>query len=145
MRRFRSPCRLRFGTVRGECSGLRADSPCSEGHERYREGVLLVVMKPATPLAKSSKDFVREMKMSKSHKQQARQRKSRGAGATTPGRVNRNGQKVIGNTGRRGHSNQWIHQLECQRCGYEYGANGYDCHHRKCPACQKARPGHPLL
>ena len=103
-----------------------------------------MAMEGATPLAKSYREIVREMKMSKNYKPQARQRKNRGAGATTPGRVNKNDQKVIGNTGRRGHSNQWIHHLECQKCRYEYGANGYDCHHRKCPSCQDGRPGHPL-
>lgn len=60
-----------------------------------------------------------------------------------PGTVNPNDQVVEGKTGKRGHANQWVYRMRCLKCGYVYGANGYDCHLRKCPECGGGRPGLP--
>ena len=62
---------------------------------------------------------------------------------TEPGTVNPNGQVVEEKTNRRGHSNQWVYRMRCLKCGHVYGANGYDCHLRKCPECGGGRPGLP--
>ena len=59
-----------------------------------------------------------------------------------PGDVNRNGQVVIRDTGLSGTDHlQRVYQLGCSHCGHVYGANGTDVHERKCPRCQKGRPG----
>ena len=62
---------------------------------------------------------------------------------TKPGYVNRNDQKVIRRTNLRGHLNQWVYHMKCLRCDHNYGANGFDCHLRKCPECSGGRPGLP--
>lgn len=63
-------------------------------------------------------------------------------GTTVPGFRNRNGQVVIGPTGRPGTDhNQQIYRLCCGACGLNYGANGSDIHIRKCPSCGGGRPG----
>jgi tRNA(Ile2) C34 agmatinyltransferase TiaS len=67
-------------------------------------------------------------------------------GTTRPGFVSRNGQIVIRKTGARGSDHlQYVYELECNRCGHHYGANGSDIHDRKCPKCDRsAQPGLPL-
>ena len=59
-----------------------------------------------------------------------------------PGDSNPNGQRLIRKTTDAGtdHNNYvWI--LDCEHCGHEYGANGSDFHHRKCPKCQGGADG----
>ena len=34
-----------------------------------------------------------------------------------------------------------IWEMRCGKCGYEYGVNSVDAHHRKCPKCQGGKPG----
>jgi phage FluMu protein Com len=34
--------------------------------------------------------------------------------------------------------------LNCSHCGHQYGANGSDYHHRKCPKCQGGAPGESI-
>lgn len=69
-------------------------------------------------------------------------RTSRGS-TTRPGYVNPNDQMVIRRTSLRGDSNQWVYQMRCLRCEHNYGANGFDTHHRRCPKCDGGQPGHP--
>ena len=62
--------------------------------------------------------------------------------STTPGYVNRNSQEVLSRTGQPGTDhNQMVYILECHRCGARYGANGTDVFQRRCPECDKGRPG----
>jgi hypothetical protein len=66
--------------------------------------------------------------------------------STTPGYINRNGQRVVRATGLPGTDhNQKVYILHCERCGTEYGANGSDIFQRLCPNCQKGKPGLPVL
>ena len=63
---------------------------------------------------------------------------------TDKGCVNRNCQENLGQPEppRPGnHSNQKLFILHCHCCGDNYGANGCDIHERKCPYCQRGRPG----
>jgi hypothetical protein len=66
------------------------------------------------------------------------------AGSARMGYVNKHGQK---NLGRRQpplagtDHGQFVYVLNCTACGFVYGANGSDIHLRKCPNCQKGRPG----
>jgi hypothetical protein len=70
-------------------------------------------------------------------------RKSKGT--TEPGYVNRNGQRVIRNTGMHGSDHcQFVYELECLEDGCRYGANGTDIFQRKCPKHQGGRPGLPF-
>lgn len=62
---------------------------------------------------------------------------------TEEGYINRNNQMVIRKTDLRGHLNQWVYHMKCLRCGHNYGANGFDCHLRKCPRCGGGAPGLP--
>ena len=66
---------------------------------------------------------------------------------TKAGYVNRNGQINLGTTNRpsTSHGNQTIYVMHCPFCVCNYGANGCDIHVRKCPCCQKGRPGEPLV
>jgi hypothetical protein len=55
---------------------------------------------------------------------------------------NPNGQRLVRKTTDAGtdhHNYIWI--LDCAHCGHEYGANGSDFHHRKCPKCQGGSDG----
>jgi hypothetical protein len=66
------------------------------------------------------------------------------AKTTAPGYENRNGQRVIRDTGKAGSDyGQRVYVLRCRSCAHEYGANGSDIHERKCPECQGGRPGLP--
>ncbi len=66
-------------------------------------------------------------------------------GTTETGYVNPNGQVVIRDTGLPGTDKfQRIYQIACSKCGHTYGANGSDCHQRKCPECQSGAEGLPL-
>ena len=61
---------------------------------------------------------------------------------TAPGYVNRNQQKNRGTRGVAGTDHlQKAYELECQKCGHHYGANGTDIWQRKCPRCQGGAPG----
>ena len=62
---------------------------------------------------------------------------------TRRGYVNPNDQMVICRTILRGDSNQWVYHMKCLRCEHNYGANGFDTHHRRCPKCDGGQPGHP--
>ena len=72
-----------------------------------------------------------------------KKRRSTKGYATKPGYVNQNDQMVIRRTDLRGHLNQWVYHMECLKCGHNYGANGFDCHLRKCPGCSGGQPGLP--
>ncbi len=59
---------------------------------------------------------------------------------TEPGNINENGQMTIAKTTWAGNSpKQKIYVLECQKCGFRYGANGADIFERKCPNCQAGK------
>jgi len=61
---------------------------------------------------------------------------------TEPAFINPYGQITIRNTRLPGTDhNQYVYQLGCSKCGHIYGANGSDLHERKCPMCQRGRPG----
>ncbi|WP_394156189.1 hypothetical protein [Loktanella salsilacus] len=65
------------------------------------------------------------------------------------GDISRNDQVLIARTDQLGTDHlQYIWVLVCARrfengtiCGYRYGANGSDFHHRKCPICHGGAPG----
>ncbi|MGB5872846.1 MAG: hypothetical protein WBH56_03935, partial [Bacteroidota bacterium] len=58
------------------------------------------------------------------------------------GNLNKNWQMVIERTDLPGTDKYAkVSVLECRRCGLEYGANGQDVWERKCPSCDKGRPG----
>ena len=62
-------------------------------------------------------------------------------GTTNPGYVNRNKQTVREKTDWPGNDhNQVIYVMRCGNCGFSYGANGTDTHHRRCPNCMKGQP-----
>ena len=62
--------------------------------------------------------------------------------STVPGFTNRNGQTVIRPTNLPGTDyNQRIYVLECGNCGHQYGSNGSDNFQRRCPCCDRGRPG----
>ncbi len=55
---------------------------------------------------------------------------------------NRNLQLNLGCTGELGTDhNQRVYTLECQKCGFKYGANGSDIYQRRCPKCDGGAPG----
>lgn len=57
--------------------------------------------------------------------------------STEEGYVNKNNQKNLGKTDKRGtDNNQYFYEMECMDCGHKYYANGTDIWQRKCPACQ---------
>lgn len=61
---------------------------------------------------------------------------------TSPGYRNKNLQRVIAPTGKRGTDyGQSVYVLQCGECTYRYGANGSDIWQRKCPKCQGGKPG----
>ena len=65
-----------------------------------------------------------------------------GAGTTTPGYRNRNGQVVVQKTDVPGNDhNQLVYVLRCSDCGLRYGANGSDIWQRTCPGCGGGRLG----
>jgi rubredoxin len=58
------------------------------------------------------------------------------------GYVNPNGQRCLGTLRVAGNdSNAFAYKVECSQCGYVYGVNSGDTHHRKCPNCQGGKPG----
>ncbi len=60
---------------------------------------------------------------------------------TITGYVNKNDQMNTGPTGEPGSDHgQQFYSMKCQRCGFEYKANGSDIWLRKCPKCQSGRP-----
>ena len=64
------------------------------------------------------------------------------APTTQTGYVNRNAQVTIRNTQEPGTDRfQYIYQLACSKCGFNYGANGSDIHERLCPRCQGGNSG----
>ena len=66
------------------------------------------------------------------------------APTTEPGYVNRNGQRVVRETGLPGTDHlQFVYVLRCRACGAEYGANGSDIYQRRCPSCQDGASGLP--
>lgn len=68
------------------------------------------------------------------------------------GDININDQILIFRSTRPGTDHmQYVWVLVCARrlpdgalCGYRYGANGSDFHHRKCPSCQNGAAGLPV-
>lgn len=68
-----------------------------------------------------------------------------GKGWTEPGRINPNKQRVMRRTDVAGTDHgQVVYVLQCEHCGYRYGANGSDIHERRCPHCQAGKPGCPI-
>ena len=58
------------------------------------------------------------------------------------GEENPNGQRLVRRTTDAGTDhNNYVWVLDCEHCGHEYGANGSDFHHRKCPKCQGGAAG----
>ena len=58
--------------------------------------------------------------------------------------INRNGQRDLGRSDSplKGTDHcQYVHIMQCTKCGNVYGANGSDVFQRKCPQCQSGRPG----
>lgn len=56
---------------------------------------------------------------------------------TDYGYENDNRQRNIGKTGLKGTDHmQVLYKMQCQKCGYEYNANGSDIFQKKCPKCQ---------
>ena len=60
---------------------------------------------------------------------------------TRIGYRNRDGQEVVGKTGRVGPDNQRVFVTRCGVCGHEYGSYGCDADIRRCPECQDGAPG----
>ncbi|HJH31298.1 MAG TPA: hypothetical protein C5S50_03745 [Methanosarcinaceae archaeon] len=64
---------------------------------------------------------------------------------TQIGYINRNEQLNLGTLGIKGTDyGQNSYKLKCLSCKNEYGSNGTDIFERKCPACQRGRPGIPF-
>ena len=82
-------------------------------------------------------------KKGKAKKGKTKKGKTKKGKTNEPGNINENNQKVIEKTDMPGHANQKVHRMECLNCGHNYGANGYDCHLRKCPRCGGGQPGLP--
>ena len=62
-------------------------------------------------------------------------------GTTTPDYLNKNRQEVLRRTDIPGTDhNQVVYVLACRDCGHEYGANGSDIHHRRCPQHDRGAP-----
>jgi hypothetical protein len=58
------------------------------------------------------------------------------------GDKNVNRQRLVAKTHLPGTDhNQYVWHLHCETCDNDYGANGSDFHHRKCPKCQSGAPG----
>jgi hypothetical protein len=64
------------------------------------------------------------------------------AGTSRVGYVNRNVQEVVRPTGKAGNDHrQYVYVLRCRGCGHEYGTNGSDIFHRRCPGHDGGAPG----
>ena len=62
-------------------------------------------------------------------------------GTTVPGYRNKNDQVTVRATDLPGTDHlQKIYVLRCDSCKLEYGANGSDIFHRRCPRCGGGRP-----
>jgi len=58
------------------------------------------------------------------------------------GEINANRQELLRRTEVRGtDANSWGWIVKCRNCGHIYGCNSTDFWERKCPTCQKGRPG----
>jgi F-type H+/Na+-transporting ATPase subunit beta len=58
------------------------------------------------------------------------------------GAINRNNQRLVKKTDHPGTDhNQYVWILRCEECGHQYGTNGTDFHHRRCPNHQDGAPG----
>ena len=61
--------------------------------------------------------------------------------ATVTGYVNKKHQKNTGPTGVPGSDpKQFVYNMKCLYCGFDYKANGSDIWQRTCPKCQGGRP-----
>jgi hypothetical protein len=108
-----------------------------EGHFRFRihkahdaigSPVQTTVGLPKAVTPSSSRTFSRDSK-----------------GTTDQGYTNKNGQTVVRATGLPGTDfGQRVYVLGCGSCGREYGANGSDIFQRRCPWCQRGKPGLPI-
>ncbi|MUK51511.1 hypothetical protein [Aliivibrio fischeri] len=70
--------------------------------------------------------------------------KSGSTNTTRIGYINKNNQLNNGTRGIKGTDHcQVAYKMKClsPSCLYEYGANGTDVFHRKCPKCQNGNPG----
>lgn len=119
-----------------------------------RDGSLAAFLKPELNPAERTvaqvEGWILGATSSSGHKSEAKSRKSMGAHqmrkhaalTTTPGYVNKNGQKVVRQTDTPGNDhNQRVYVLSCGKCGHEYGANGSDIWQRRCPVCQRGAFG----
>lgn len=58
------------------------------------------------------------------------------------GDINRNGQRLVMKTTEKGTSGRaYLWLMHCNACSHEYYANSTEAFQRKCPNCQKGRPG----
>ena len=98
--------------------------------ERQPKTVAAQLVRPPTPLDVSIPSISRRSPL----------------GTTQVGYENRNGQVVIRATGLPGTDHgQSIYVLRCSNCRNEYGANGSEIYQRRCPSCQRGRPGLEFL
>jgi hypothetical protein len=105
--------------------------------ETTAEGIEWWVFKTRSKLNRRAARLTREKRGNTVQRMDAAQ-------TTTPGYVNRNGQRVVRATELPGTDhNQRVYVLQCGNCGTEYGANGSDIFQRLCPACQGGSPGCP--
>ena len=86
--------------------------------------------------------------LQKKRRKKTKMRKQANKGTTKAGYINENGQKNLGRIEppRVGTDHdQYIHVINCTRCGVIYGSNGSDIFQRKCPKCQRGAKGPKLL
>lgn len=63
--------------------------------------------------------------------------RNRNKKTTITGYVNKNQQRNLGITGKKGNlKGQMLYKMYCMNCGFEYEANGCDIWLRRCPFCQ---------
>ena len=84
------------------------------------------------PIKKYAKHRLETKKM----KSESKKRNGKSGKTTIKGYINRNNQENKGCLNKPGtHMNQLAYLLHCNKCGYEYEANGCDIAIRKCPKC----------
>jgi hypothetical protein len=115
--------------------------------EAVRDGTIDDALAPPAPepiaMTAQVEGWILGSRWPPAERPRGRARPKRAAAPTTrPGYVNRNGQEVLAPTGLPGTDhNQVVYLLRCQACGARYGANGSDIFQRRCPACDRGRPG----
>jgi len=88
------------------------------------------------PSVVSVQKYIKSVVVSNTKKTENRQAKRKVGKTLIQGYVNRNNQENKGCLNKPGnHYNQMAYLLHCNKCGYEYEANGCDVAIRKCPRC----------